>query len=515
MHPYLKIGTKDTNDIALNHQIICLNVTLYAFIFMSVPFIFIFPSDSLILKILPCLFIPIGIMGILLNKTGLFVVSRWFTIIGFLICLDTWFAYLTAKGDNIPNSFLILHFIMLIIPWFMFSIKEYMQLFSIIFIFLGFTLSLPYLIDNLNVEEVFTTQYDTWFVTVSYMTMIIGNGLLLFVSSLLKDEQIDLYTQSLEESNLRNEMLIEKEKLNNENLEKIKVNQIIEKNRIWISDGLTKINEILRDQELSIVEIYNQFISFAVKYLNANQAGLFLCENDALHLKACYAYGRKKYLEKIIRYGEGLVGQTYLEGETTIITEVPENYISITSGLGATTPRFLILVPIQQNDLIFGILELASLKELEVFEIELLETACANLASYVNIFITKDKTDQLIIELKDRTEQMKSQEEMVRQSMTEMENTLTELHNQAELKKRQEEVLKKNMEELTSVQIELQRKSDEINLVRVQEAQRADVQIATQKQMLDRFIQKTKEKEQQLQNKITELEKSKITTSLN
>ena len=61
--------------------------------------------------------------------------------------------------------------------------------------------------------------------------------------------------------------------------------------------------------------------SSIVKYLGANQGGLFFYEtaSNQLEMLACYAYNRKKYLTKSIDIGEGLVGQCFQEGEIIYI----------------------------------------------------------------------------------------------------------------------------------------------------------------------------------------------------
>src|SRR5690606_9000781 len=109
-------------------------------------------------------------------------------------------------------------------------------------------------------------------------------------------------------------------------------------------------------------------ISNVVKYVKAKVGGLFILEEEEdgsshLQLQACYAYDRKKFISKRLEVGEGLVGQAYLEGQSVYLTEVPDEYMIITSGLGDTSPRSLLIIPLRTNERIEGILELASLNE--------------------------------------------------------------------------------------------------------------------------------------------------------
>jgi putative methionine-R-sulfoxide reductase with GAF domain len=204
-----------------------------------------------------------------------------------------------------------------------------------------------------------------------------------------------------------------------------------EQRRSWSTNGLAKIGEILRTNFTSSSELHDSIISFVVKYTHSNQGGLFLLNEDngesSLTLVACHAYERKKFLERRIAIGEGLVGQCVLEREVIYMTSVPTNYTHITSGLGGATPAAILLVPLKVNESIVGVLELASLEPYEQHERELLQKFAESIASTISTVRINDRTKQLLEQSQQQAEEMKSQEEEMRQNMEELSATQEEM----------------------------------------------------------------------------------------
>jgi hypothetical protein len=203
--------------------------------------------------------------------------------------------------------------------------------------------------------------------------------------------------------------------------------------RNWATEGLAKFAEILRENNNGdSTALYDKTISDLVKYMGANQGGLFILNeenaNDIyIELVACYAYERKRFVEKRIEIGQGILGQTYLEGDYTYISEIPQDYVHITSGLGEVTPSYLLCAPLKVNDKIYGVVEFASFKPFEVYQIDFVNKVGESIASTISNSKINSKTLKLLEISKIQTEDMKSQEEEMRQNVEELQATQEEM----------------------------------------------------------------------------------------
>jgi PAS domain S-box-containing protein len=201
--------------------------------------------------------------------------------------------------------------------------------------------------------------------------------------------------------------------------------------RNWANEGMAKFAEILRNTQQDLNDISYNIISNLVKYLGANQGGLFILnennETPTLELSAAYAYNKKKYLEKVVKVGQGLLGQAVLEKNMIYLTEIPNNYITITSGLGEANPNTLLIVPLQANNVIYGVIEIASFLELKDYQMEFVQKLSESIAITISTVKGANKTNKLLEESQMFTELMRAQEEEMRQNMEELTATQEEM----------------------------------------------------------------------------------------
>ncbi|MBS4012978.1 MAG: GAF domain-containing protein [Bacteroidetes bacterium] len=239
------------------------------------------------------------------------------------------------------------------------------------------------------------------------------------------------YTPLSQDDVLGNSLLDTRENLKNAANENAK-RKIEEEERNWATTGLAEFSDILRLDYKNIEDLGFKIIQKLIKYLDINQGGLFIVndENQSqkfLEMVACYAFDRQKFVELKINPGEGLVGACFLERKTTHIKKVPDSYIRITSGLGEANPTSLLLVPLVLNEEIFGVIELASFKIFPKYKIDFVEKVAESIASAISNAKTNAKTQKLLHQSQLQAEQMILQEKEMKQNLEEMQATQEEM----------------------------------------------------------------------------------------
>ncbi len=241
-----------------------------------------------------------------------------------------------------------------------------------------------------------------------------------FISEISKGNMEVDYKSDSDDDILRTSLLLMKKQL--------KEISDQETNQAWTNKGLAIFADLIRAQYSSLNEFSDVLISSLVKYLKANQGGIFILKgedekNPHLEMYASYAYNKKKFNEKVVRIGQGLLGQAFLEKESIYITDVPDQYTQVTSGLGESTPNTILIVPLKYNEIVVGVMEIASFTKFENYQQEFAEKIAESIASAISSIKINERTEKLLYETREQSESLKSQEEEMRQNLEELQAT--------------------------------------------------------------------------------------------
>ncbi len=260
-----------------------------------------------------------------------------------------------------------------------------------------------------------------------YVTVILSMYVMMTIQLFDNYKATKMHSELREQSEAQNQEMAKSQAQLNETFRELEQKRRQEKQQGQISYWLTQINDILHTASHA-TDVYSRLISQIVEALEVNQGGIYSVNYESqediyIELTASYAYERQKFEVQRIELGEGLLGQSYLEKEKVLLTDIPPNYTKITSGLGAATPAFLAIIPLKINENIEGFIEMASFERLEDFKIEFLERAGESIASFMTSEKAQRRTQKLLEQSQRQAEELRLKEEEMRQNVEELRAT--------------------------------------------------------------------------------------------
>jgi CheY-like chemotaxis protein/HAMP domain-containing protein len=230
----------------------------------------------------------------------------------------------------------------------------------------------------------------------------------------------------------------------------------------WLNSNTARFTGML--QGLRDLETVSRLIMSELTPLVGAQHGAFFMretsdDEDQLRLVASYGYKQRKNVPTSFKVGDGLVGQAALEQTSILVTEAPEDYIRITSGLGHGAPANVIVLPVLFEDQVMAAIELASFSRFTDVQRAFLEQLSESIGVVLNTIIANMRTEELLEQSQDLTQELQSQSEELQAQQEELQQTNKELEEQAASLKASEELLQTQQEELQQTNEELEEKA--------------------------------------------------------
>ena len=217
-----------------------------------------------------------------------------------------------------------------------------------------------------------------------------------------------------------------------------------------IKNRLADLNDRMRG-DMSLQQLGENMLNYLVPTLEC-QVGAFYCMDPAsstLKLSSSYAMLRRKNLASEFALGESLVGQCGLEKKQILLSRVPEDYLSISSAVGAGTPRSVLVTPIIHEDELKGVIELGAFRDFTDDDLKFLSDS-------VRIVAVSVHTAQSRLRLAQALEQSQQQSEELEQQKLAMQKVNEDLEEQAMELAGSESRLQQQQEELRAINEELE-----------------------------------------------------------
>ena len=231
-------------------------------------------------------------------------------------------------------------------------------------------------------------------------------------------------------------------------------------NEAWIKTGQAGLNDRMRGEQ-DLLTLSKNIISYLTKYLNAQIGVIYLTEKTnekkLLRMTGSYAFTQRKSLKTTFEFGESLVGQAALEKEAIILSNIPKEYITISSGLGEKRPSSILVQPFIIDEEVKGVVEIGSFGSFNDNQLELVRLVAENIAIATSSSLDREKMKDLLEESQRKSEELLKQQEKLKFQSEELQMANEDLESKTKDLQRQKE-------DLQFSRVEVERKAKELEI---------------------------------------------------
>jgi HAMP domain-containing protein/signal transduction histidine kinase/CheY-like chemotaxis protein len=223
----------------------------------------------------------------------------------------------------------------------------------------------------------------------------------------------------------------------------------------WLKSNLAKFTQMLQGQK-DLKTVTQRILSELAQVVTAHYGAFYILHQNEdtgivkLNLFAAYGYRSEKNIPIEFAIGEGLVGQVAFEKERIILSNVPSNYIKISSGLGRAKPANLIILPVLFENKVKAVIELASLDAFSETHLDFLSQLTESIGIVLNTIEANTRTEELLAQSQSLAGELKIQQEELRRTNDELQDKallLVKQKNEVEAKNKEVEEARRSLEE--------------------------------------------------------------------
>jgi signal transduction histidine kinase/DNA-binding response OmpR family regulator/HAMP domain-containing protein len=224
----------------------------------------------------------------------------------------------------------------------------------------------------------------------------------------------------------------------------------------WLKTNLARFSRMLQgERDLSTVS--NLVLSELAPLINAQHGVFYVSDHDVngepvLNLAASYASNPGDRPPARLRQREGLIGQCAAERQRILLTNVPSEYIKISSGLGEAAPQNIIVLPALFEGELKAVIELATFGTFNETQQAFLDQLMESIGIVLSTIAANMRTEGLLEQSQLLTAELQAQQE-------ELKKTNDRLELQAASLRQSEELLRSKQDELQQTNAELEDKA--------------------------------------------------------
>ncbi|EFF93466.1 sensor histidine kinase/response regulator [Streptomyces sp. e14] len=249
---------------------------------------------------------------------------------------------------------------------------------------------------------------------------------------------------------------------------------IANKEQDWLKGNLARISALMQGRR-DLQDVASLIMSELTPVVSAQHGAFFVAmppadgsdlggdPDNAYELRMLGSYGYSMgSMPTSFRPGEALIGTAAEEKRTILVTDAPSGYLKIASGLGEAPPAQVIVLPVLFEGKVLGVIELASFTPFTQIQKDFLNQIAEMIATSVNTISVNTKTEQLLKQSQELTEQLRLRSEELEQRQKALQASNAELEEKAELLAQQNRDIEAKNSEIEEARQVLEERAEQL-----------------------------------------------------
>ncbi len=245
--------------------------------------------------------------------------------------------------------------------------------------------------------------------------------------------------------------------------------------QLWLRTGQRELAEHTIGQQ-ALESLGRSVLEFLARYLDMAVAAVYIREDNG-SLRRVAAYGFSQGSEEAgqsFHSAEGLVGQAALENRVLQLSNLPDNYLKVTSGLGQGPARHVLVVPVHNDGQVNGVVELGFARELGPRDLEFVNLIANNIGNSIHAALYRRQLQDVLAETQRLNEDLQAQQEELRTANEELEEKSRVLKEYQVSLENQQAELEQTNEQLSEVALSLDHKNTALSQAQILLEERAE-----------------------------------------
>ncbi|GAB9097486.1 HAMP domain-containing protein [Bradyrhizobium diazoefficiens] len=227
----------------------------------------------------------------------------------------------------------------------------------------------------------------------------------------------------------------------------------------WLKTNLAKFTNMLQGQR-DLATVGRLLLTELSPLVNAHTGVIYQVENEEnpqLLLLASYAGDGIYPYQRVLPFGDGLIGQCALDRRPRVVADIPSDVVPINSALFRVAPKNLVVLPVLFEGQVKAVIELASLTSFTTSQMTFLEQLTDSIGIVLNSIEATMQTEGLLKQSQQLAGELQTQQRELQQTNDQLEQKAQQLAE------RNVEVERKN-QEIEQARRALEEKATELAL---------------------------------------------------